>query len=112
MKFLKSTPNPFETKVKLWGPPLNSHGPHSGISVEKLEDVLCQECRCAASWPRIISEPLFHLPEEQEDSDLWNFENKYTWLNETPYVLSPKTKTKATTRKKKTSFKSSTATKF
>ena len=82
MKFLKiPLPIRLKPKVKLWGPPPKTATGHTAESaVEKLEDVLCQECpMCGIMRTRIINEPLFHLPEEQEDSDLWNFENKYTW---------------------------------
>jgi hypothetical protein len=82
MKCLKiPLPIRLKPKVKLWGPPPKTATGHTAESaVEKLEDVLCQECpMCGIMRTRIIDEPLFHLPEEQEEYDAWNFEDKYTF---------------------------------
>ena len=82
MKCLKiPLPIRLKPKVKLWGPPPKTATGHTAESaVEKLEDVLCQECpMCGIMRTRIIDEPLFHLPEEQEEHDLWDFENKYVF---------------------------------
>jgi hypothetical protein len=82
MKCLKiPLPIRLKPKVKLWGPPpKTATGLTSERAVEKLEDVLCHECpMCGIMRTRIISQPLFQLPEEQEDYDIFHFEDKYTW---------------------------------
>lgn len=75
------TPDSFEAESKTVGAASkNGHWSHRGIRGGKLEDVLCQECpMCGIMRTRIIDEPLFHLPEEQEEYDAWNFEDKYTF---------------------------------
>ena len=75
------TPDSFEAESKTVGAASkNGHWSHRGIRGGKARRrALPRVSDVRHHAPQIIDEPLFHLPEEQEEYDAWNFEDKYTF---------------------------------